>query len=312
MNRLRESTARVAALVVLMGSVFPGLSLADEALSRPLTVQNSGDAAPPVERADGRAFSLLNAGAVAGPVDVSRSRPFTFQNLGLVGVIESALARVWTLQNMGGSAPPRDDAIARAFTLQNVGPSAPMITESLARAFTAQYLELGGQLSGDESIARAFTVRQLGESFAPGPNEAIARAVSVQNLGFLEEPGIEEVIGRAFTAQNAGDVTDVPDVPRVLLPASFQLYTNTPNPARARTSIRYDLPRTSPVSIRMYDVTGRLVKILVHSKKHEPGRFVIDWDGLDQDGRSLASGVYFYRMRADGFEQSRRLVLVRD
>jgi hypothetical protein len=213
--------------------------------------------------------------------------------------------------NVGAPASPPDDALARAFTIQNTDLEAPPVSESLARAFTLQNTDLEAPPL-TESVARAFTVNQVGETFAPPPEEAFARAVTLQNLGIAEDPEMEEVIGRAFTVQNTGEVVDVPITPRVVLPATFQLYANAPNPFRRSTSIRYDLPRASAISIRLYDVSGRLVKVLVHSKKHEPGRFVVDWNGLDQDGRALSSGIYFYRMRAGSFDESRRVFLIRN
>jgi hypothetical protein len=302
----------VAVLLLAAGLMLPGVSQGERIVSRAVTVHNTGEMAASVDQAEGRAFSIHNLGPEAGPIDQTLGRVFTFQNVGEVAASpDETFARAWTLLNLGEAAPPPSSAYTRSFTTQNVGLE---LAEVLpwSRAFTTQNLPVIDPPAGDESIARAFTVRQTGESMAPTPSEAFGRAVTLRNLGFLDEPGIDEVVGRPFTVQNAGEVIDVPVTPGELLPIAFQLYANTPNPFRQSTTIRYDLPRSSPINIRVYDVAGRMVKVLVHSKKHDPGRFVIDWNGRDQNGRALSSGVYFYRMRADSFQQNQRLVLVRD
>jgi flagellar hook assembly protein FlgD len=65
------------------------------------------------------------------------------------------------------------------------------------------------------------------------------------------------------------------------------------------------------VRIDLFDVSGRLVRTLVEERRLPAGRRETAWDGRGDDGRPAASGIYFYRMRADGFRETRRVVLVR-
>ncbi|NKB67193.1 MAG: T9SS type A sorting domain-containing protein [Candidatus Latescibacteria bacterium] len=95
------------------------------------------------------------------------------------------------------------------------------------------------------------------------------------------------------------------------LPESFLLESNYPNPFNGRTTISYRLPHTAAVRLDLYNAAGQLVRRLLEQEKHPPGRHQISWDGLDRDGRSLASGVYFYRLDAGSFRQTRRLLLVK-
>jgi|GEM_PF-1621556 len=94
------------------------------------------------------------------------------------------------------------------------------------------------------------------------------------------------------------------------LPRVFALNQNAPNPARANTSICYAIPRTSDVSIRIFDVSGRLVRTLVEATK-EPGYYTENWDLRDDRGREIASGIYFYELNAGNFKSVKKMVVMR-
>jgi hypothetical protein len=93
-------------------------------------------------------------------------------------------------------------------------------------------------------------------------------------------------------------------------PARFALYQNVPNPFNPTTTITYDVPAGGTrVSLDVYDVRGRLVARLVDGRQ-SPGRKQVTWDGTDRRGQHVSSGVYFYRLRAPGFQRTRKMVLV--
>jgi YVTN family beta-propeller protein len=95
-----------------------------------------------------------------------------------------------------------------------------------------------------------------------------------------------------------------------VLPARFELYQNFPNPFGLRTTFRYDLPRASDVELRIYDVAGRLVSVLL-SPWEPPGRRTMLWDGRNGSGLQVASGIYFYEFRAGNFRDVRKMVRLR-
>ena len=64
------------------------------------------------------------------------------------------------------------------------------------------------------------------------------------------------------------------------------------------------------MTLRVYDVAGHLVRTLVDAQR-SPGTYEARWDGRDERGRGVASGVYFYRLRAGDFSQTRRMVLLK-
>ena len=97
------------------------------------------------------------------------------------------------------------------------------------------------------------------------------------------------------------------------LPRVFSLSQNYPNPFNPSTTIRYDIPGgsvTVPVRLLVYDIRGRLVRKLV-DRDREPGRYQVHWDGRDDRGASVSSGVYLYRIEAGEFKSIRKMVLVR-
>ncbi|HKW13963.1 MAG TPA: FlgD immunoglobulin-like domain containing protein [Candidatus Krumholzibacteria bacterium] len=95
------------------------------------------------------------------------------------------------------------------------------------------------------------------------------------------------------------------------LPGVFALHANVPNPFNPTTTINYDVRRGgADVHIDIFDVSGRLVRTLVEEHR-AAGRYSTQWNGLDDGGRPVASGVYFYRMQAAGFNETRKMVLLK-
>jgi hypothetical protein len=88
------------------------------------------------------------------------------------------------------------------------------------------------------------------------------------------------------------------------------LCQNYPNPLNPATSIVFMLPSRQAVDLAVYDLTGRRLKTLV-SGPQDPGVHTIEWNGLDQGGNPVASGVYFYKMHASDVTQTRKLVITR-
>ena len=93
-------------------------------------------------------------------------------------------------------------------------------------------------------------------------------------------------------------------------PGAFSLEQNHPNPFNPSTTIRYRLPAAAQVDLRVFDALGRPVRHLVEGRQ-EAGVYTAVWDGADDRGGQLASGVYFYRLSAGQHSQTRRLVLLR-
>jgi hypothetical protein len=83
-----------------------------------------------------------------------------------------------------------------------------------------------------------------------------------------------------------------------------------PNPFNPSTTIRFGLGERAHVRLRIYDVSGRLVRMLVDGARSE-GEHFERWNGMDSAGRTVASGVYFYRLEAGSFTETKKMVLMR-
>ena len=93
-------------------------------------------------------------------------------------------------------------------------------------------------------------------------------------------------------------------------PQRFLLHPNAPNPFSPRTEIRFDLPRSGPIRLEVFDVAGRRVRDLVNEVR-AAGNHRILWDGLNDNGRPVASGIYLYRLISGNVSQTRQMVLMR-
>lgn len=93
-------------------------------------------------------------------------------------------------------------------------------------------------------------------------------------------------------------------------PTSFELMQNYPNPFNPVTEISYSLPQSSHVEISIYNIYGQRIKTLVNSDQ-PTGSYEIIWDGKDSAGREVSSGIYFYRMQTDSFQETRRMTLLK-
>ncbi len=89
------------------------------------------------------------------------------------------------------------------------------------------------------------------------------------------------------------------------------LLCNHPNPFNPQTIISFVLPSEMAVSLYVYDVSGRLVHVLVEDAMAPRGRNEVIWKGRDQSGRQLPSGTYFYRLETEGFVETKRMTLLK-
>ena len=80
-----------------------------------------------------------------------------------------------------------------------------------------------------------------------------------------------------------------------------------PNPFAVRTYISYALPKPGPISLRVYDRSGMLVRILKAGTEPDGFHGVV-WDGLDEQGDKVGAGVYYYRVEAGDFSTTRKMV----
>ncbi|MBI3125390.1 MAG: T9SS type A sorting domain-containing protein [Ignavibacteriales bacterium] len=111
---------------------------------------------------------------------------------------------------------------------------------------------------------------------------------------------------RAYVSYGTSDVSE----PIEILPSSFTLSQNYPNPFNPSTVISYTLPKQSRVQIKIYDAIGNEIRSLIDEEK-SAGKYNILWDSRNNYGTRVSSGVYFYKITADGFAQTKKMVLMK-
>lgn len=95
------------------------------------------------------------------------------------------------------------------------------------------------------------------------------------------------------------------------LPLAFAMEQNFPNPFNPVTTIQFSLPESFSVRLNIYDVSGKLVRNLISGQVMDAGHQERVWNGKDDHGQSVSAGVYFYKLNAGSFTETRRMALVK-
>ena len=95
------------------------------------------------------------------------------------------------------------------------------------------------------------------------------------------------------------------------LPNKFHLAQNYPNPFNNSTRIRFKLPKRKKISLKIYDITGKEVIRLINNRNYALGEHEIAWNGINQTGKEVSSGIYLYELRAEGFKQVKKMLLIK-
>ena len=139
----------------------------------------------------------------------------------------------------------------------------------------------------------------------------LSESVSAYVRGFDEVCGEDtfDLVARS----DDGVTTAVGDPGGVLppAPARFQLHAPSPNPFNPMTTIRFDMPQAGAVELAIYDVRGRLVKSLSRGETWDIGRHEVRWNGTNDAGQRVASGVYLVRFVSGGEMETRRMTLIK-
>ena len=140
------------------------------------------------------------------------------------------------------------------------------------------------------------------QAFVPGVRAVynVAEAITYEadgSVGSIGKPLILSTEGIAF------EVTDN-------IPTRYSLSQNYPNPFNPMTTIEYGLPEQSHATIEVFNVLGQRVRTLV-STIQPAGRHRVVWDGKDHQGKDVGSGIYFYRLQAGAFSESKKMVILK-
>jgi predicted outer membrane repeat protein len=132
----------------------------------------------------------------------------------------------------------------------------------------------------------------------------------IGNLRIWDGDGDEvAIIDMGAYEYGAPPYVDIDDNVIVQTPEIF-LHQNYPNPFNPTTTINYSLKENSKVSLNIYNIKGQKVKTLVNELLLS-GKHSIIWNGRDSNGNRVGSGIYFYKLKTDNFEKTRKMILLR-
>jgi hypothetical protein len=204
-----------------------------------------------------------------------------------------------------------DSAPDKGYSVDNLSPSAP-------GGFGIAYNAGSNLLTWDESLDADFDYFRIyrGEEqdFEPVPGNLVQVTTGTEWLDTVDEGwryyyklSAVDFSGNESDPKGPGVATGV-DMPE--LPTVFALHQNSPNPFNPITTIRFDLPVSADVTLSVYGVKGQRVRILLNGQM-TAGRKSVKWDGRSDTGTAVASGVYFYRLSAGEFMETRKMILIR-
>lgn len=201
------------------------------------------------------------------------------------------------------------------YSVDNLAPAAP---QNLAGA---QETGTGGirltWAPNSEADLSHYTIYRGPAGFTPGPGNLVGESPDTfqvdgtwqwDSSDYYKVCAVDVHGNESVCAELAPTLVTGADPLRV--PAAPSLSQNYPNPFGARTSISFGLTARAQVTLRVYDVRGRLVRTLVNAEKG-PATHTLSWDGRDANGLPVAAGIYFYRLKAGAFTQTKKMVVVR-
>jgi len=174
-------------------------------------------------------------------------------------------------------------------------------------------------------VSEAFDIRFKGDTRIAGENAEIEVMSPYETItisydiiidaGEHMEWVLSSDTGEEVVLEGTGEFT-VPSAERFILnrkpviPISFFLYQNFPNPFNPITTLRYDLPEQAFVTLTVFDMLGREITQLINTTQL-PGFKLVQWDATDSMGRPVSAGVYLYQIQAGEFVQTRKMVLLK-
>lgn len=183
---------------------------------------------------------------------------------------------------------------------------------------TVKYLTKSAPCLRVRSVDRIYTkIYNVGSDVPSDSFLTTTTAVSFITSEFNTSITVAKVESNGSTTYTSTALADFVGQPAAVVqtdngtvPSDFALSQNYPNPFNPSTEIEFSVPRSSEVSLAVYDVLGRQVK-LVLDEDMAAGAYAVDWGGTDDSGQQVASGVYFYRLTAGQYAETKKMTLLK-
>ncbi len=215
--------------------------------------------------------------------------------------LASEWSEPWLLQVIRPNTAPRDSIV-----YLSPQPAVPGVEVTVqARAWDAEKDQLQMKINwGDGSESPYSEMKVSGALFTFTHNYhktgTYTIAITTKDASGLESTGAQRtLLVQTMLVENEKNQ-----------PLEYTLQQNYPNPFNSTTIIQFSLKEAGMVDLLIYDTTGREIRLLA-AAPYERGQHTVVWDGLDHDGQSVSSGLYFYLLKSKGQVLTRKLVLLK-
>jgi len=202
----------------------------------------------------------------------------------------------------------------------NLAPGAPTtVLASEEASDQGSFVQLTWDESPDADFAFFVVVRGTESGFDPATAEELGSTaensfsdadVAANETFFYRVAAVDLNNNRGDFSQEVSLLVTSVDGGGPSIPKTFALEQNYPNPFNPETQIQYQLPKDSDVTLRIFNMMGQKVRTLVNETK-QAGSYTIKWDGRNNSGQKVATGVYIYLIKAGSFTQSKRMTLIK-
>jgi hypothetical protein len=184
--------------------------------------------------------------------------------------------------------------------------SAPLAGNIVVNKSVAGRISVAAASTDTASLAGADGATLINLTAHVKPNAHGTSALTFVNFQFNEGvPAVGAVNGSVYVQ----DVWAIRVIDRV--PTQYVLDQNYPNPFNPTTVITFGLPKETNVTLEVYNILGMQVRTLIAGERMSAAKYSIEWDGKDNSGMSVPSGVYLYRIHTDKFDAAKKMVLMK-
>ena len=298
---LDQDGSPLAGVVVTFSVTAGGGTLSSTTDTNPCTIESSTSSTTATTDANGQAATRLTLGSDAGTNTVSATveglEPETFTATAAEQAMPHSLTKVCGDDQEGTAGAQLDEPFVVSVVDED---GAAMAGVAVSFSVTAGGGTLSAATATTDATGRAATRLTLGSD--PGTNTVSATVEGLESVTFTAT-GQESPFASMFDLFGGGK--------RVALPDSPQLAQNAPNPFNSQTVFAYFLPAPGPAHLEVFTLTGQRVAVLHQGQQQQVGYHRLRWNGHDDAGRPVASGMYLYRLVTNEVVLTRKLILLR-
>jgi hypothetical protein len=183
--------------------------------------------------------------------------------------------------------------------------SAPLAGNILVNTSVAGQISVAAASTDTASLAGADGATLINLTAQLKPHAKTTVALTFVSFQFNEGiPTVGAVNGSVY-------VEDVTAIKLIGVPTQYVLDQNYPNPFNPTTVITFGLPKETNVTLEVYNILGMQVRTLIAGERMSAAKYSVEWDGKDNSGMSVPSGVYLYRIHTDKFDAAKKMVLMK-